>query len=48
MELRGVTPSGAGMYVAQVHIEGNFPGGTVDLRYRFTIDGDVIRKLEIG
>ena len=47
-ELRGVTPSGEGMYVAQVHLEGNFPGGTVDLRYRFTIDGDAIRKLEIG
>jgi len=47
-ELRGVTSSGEGMYVAQVHLEGNFPGGTVDLRYRFTIDGDAIRTLEIG
>ena len=47
-ELRGVTASGEGMYVAQVHLEGNFPGGSVDLRYRFTIDGDAIRELEIG
>jgi len=47
-ELRGVKDAGPGMYVARVHLEGNFPGGTVDLRYRFTIDGDVIRKLEIG
>ncbi|MDQ1719934.1 MAG: hypothetical protein QOE89_3887 [Pseudonocardiales bacterium] len=22
------------------HLEGNFPGGTVDLRYRFTLDDD--------
>jgi len=47
-ELRGVTLSGDGIYVAQVHLEGNFPGGTVDLRYRFTTDGDAIRTLEIG
>jgi hypothetical protein len=47
-ELRGVTASGDGMYVARVHLEGNFPGGTVDLRYRFTIDAGAIRALEIG
>src|SRR5216683_6598621 len=39
-ELRGVQDAGQGMYVAHVHLEGNFPGGTVDLRYRFTIDGE--------
>jgi uncharacterized protein (TIGR02246 family) len=47
-QLRGVTASPDGKYVARVHLEGNFPGGTVDLRYRFTIDGDAIRELEIG
>ena len=47
-ELRGLEPAGDGTYVARVHLEGNFPGGTVDLRYRFTLDGDAIRRLEIG
>ncbi len=47
-ELRGLEPAGDGTDVARVHLEGNFPGGTVDLRYRFTLDGDAIRRLEIG
>jgi uncharacterized protein (TIGR02246 family) len=47
-ELVGVEPAGEGKYVARVHLEGNFPGGTVDLRYHFTIDGDAIRGLEIA
>jgi uncharacterized protein (TIGR02246 family) len=46
--LRDVPASDDGKYVARVHLEGNFPGGTVDLSYRFTIDGDTIRELEIG
>jgi len=46
-ELREVTPSGDGTYAARVHLEGNFPGGTVDLVYRFTIYRDAIRELEI-
>ena len=46
-ELRGVEDAGQGTYIARVHLQGNFPGGTVDLRYRFTIDGDTIRSLEI-
>jgi hypothetical protein len=37
-----------GEYIARVHLEGNFPGGTVDLHYRFTVDGDSIRRLEIA
>jgi uncharacterized protein (TIGR02246 family) len=36
-----------GEFHAQVHLEGNFPGGTVDLDYRFTLDGQRIRRLEI-
>ncbi len=46
-ELRDVAPCGDGMYVAHVHLEGHFPGGSVDLVYRFTIDRDAIQKLEI-
>ena len=44
----GVEAADEGKYVARVHLEGNFPGGTVDLRYRFTVDGDSIRRLEIA
>jgi hypothetical protein len=47
-EVVGVEPAGEGQHVARVHLEGNFPGGTVDLRYRFSIDGDSIRRLEIA
>jgi hypothetical protein len=46
-EVRSVVLSGDGRYVARVHLEGNFPGGTVDLVYRFTIGSDAIQKLEI-
>ena len=46
-ELRDVASCGDGMYVARVHLEGSFPGGSVDLVYRFTIDRDAIQKLEI-
>ncbi|MCL3836679.1 hypothetical protein [Aeromicrobium duanguangcaii] len=28
--------------VAVVHLEGDFPGGVADLRYRFTMAGDQI------
>jgi ketosteroid isomerase-like protein len=30
------------------HLEGDFPGGTVDLRYRFRLDGDRIAGLDIA
>ena len=42
------TATGHGQYAARVHLEGNFPGGTVDLRYRFTINDDTISRLEIA
>ena len=35
-------------WVATRHLEGNFPGGVVDLRYRFTVDGDLITGLVIA
>ena len=47
-ELLDVEAAGEGKYVARVHLEGNFPGGTVDLRFHFTLDGDSIRRLEIA
>jgi len=30
------------------HLEGDFPGGDVDLRYRFVPVGDLIADLEIA
>jgi uncharacterized protein (TIGR02246 family) len=44
----GVEAIGEGKYLGRVHLEGNFPGGTVDLNYQFTVDGDLIRRLEIA
>ena len=38
----------AGLTVVSAHLEGNFPGSPVDLRYRFALDNDKIRSLEIG
>ncbi|WP_072482286.1 nuclear transport factor 2 family protein [Amycolatopsis australiensis] len=34
-------------YVAVNHLEGDFPGGVADLRFRFTLDGDLIAGLVI-
>ena len=34
--------------VVSAHLTGNFPGSPVDLRYRFTLAGDRIARLEIG
>ncbi|MHA7961068.1 nuclear transport factor 2 family protein [Streptomyces sp. L500] len=34
-------------YIATHHLEGNFPGGTIDLRYRFTLRDDLIEHLAI-
>jgi hypothetical protein len=47
-ELVDVAAAGQGEYLARVHLAGNFPGGAVDLRFRFTVDGDAIRRLEIA
>ncbi|WP_030800733.1 nuclear transport factor 2 family protein [Streptomyces sp. NRRL S-337] len=34
-------------YIATHHLEGNFPGGTVDLRYQFTLRNNLIERLVI-
>jgi ketosteroid isomerase-like protein len=46
-ELLAVSPEDENEYVAKARLEGNFPGGRVELDYRFTLDGDRIRRLEI-
>ncbi|CUR62456.1 conserved hypothetical protein [metagenome] len=35
-------------WVAEIHIDGDFPGGVADLDYAFTLDGDLISELTIG
>ena len=45
-EFTGASTTDAGVEVGQ-HLEGNFPGGVVDLHYRFTLDGAVISRLVI-
>ena len=35
-------------WVAINHLEGDFPGGVADLRYRLTMDGDLITELVIA
>ncbi len=37
-----------GGWLVMNHIEGDFPGGQVDLRYVFTLDGDRIERLVIA
>ncbi len=35
-------------WIATNRLEGDFPGGVVDLRYRFAMDGDLIAELVIA
>ena len=36
-----------GVWVVGHHLEGDFPGGSADLDDRFTLDGDLIRRVDI-
>ena len=36
-----------GRAVVTCHVEGNFPGSPVDLRFFFRVEGDLISELEI-
>ena len=47
-ELTGVRSPGPSTYVVTAHLEGNFPGGEVDLYYSFVLADDVIARLEIS
>lgn len=46
--LTGVDDHGDGTFTVSNRLEGNFPGGQVDLRYRFEVEGDLIRSLHIA
>ncbi|MDT7577728.1 MAG: hypothetical protein QOH17_4061 [Pseudonocardiales bacterium] len=46
-ELISATRSGDDRFDAVHHLEGNFPGGVVDLRFRFTLRDDLISRLVI-
>ncbi|MFI7064319.1 nuclear transport factor 2 family protein [Kribbella sp. NPDC050124] len=38
----------ANTWVAVNHLEGNFPGGTIDLQYTFTLEDNLITRLTIA
>jgi hypothetical protein len=40
--------TGAGTWLVVNHLEGDFPGGVVDLRYQFVVVGDLITELVIA
>ncbi|MEU3186767.1 nuclear transport factor 2 family protein [Streptomyces sp. NPDC006923] len=44
----GSEPVGTDGHVVRTRLEGNFPGGTVDLTYRFTLRDGLIAGLEIA
>ena len=46
--LLGVQAAGDHSWVVRNRLEGNFPGNVVELRYRFTLDGDRIASLSIA
>ncbi len=41
-------PVGTDGWLVVNHLEGNFPGGVVDLRYQFVVTGDQISELVIA
>jgi ketosteroid isomerase-like protein len=47
IHLTNAQQTDAAHYIATHHLEGNFPGGTIDLRYRFTLRDDLIEHLAI-
>jgi hypothetical protein len=46
--LLDVEPVGSDGWLVRNRLEGNFPGGVVELRYQFTLDGQSISKLSIA
>ena len=46
--LTGVEAHGDGAYTVRNHLDGNFPGGQVDLSYRFELSDGRIRTLHIA
>ncbi|MER6240636.1 nuclear transport factor 2 family protein [Streptomyces clavifer] len=47
IHLTGAQKIDTAHYIATRHLKGDFPGGTVDLRYRFTLRDDLIEHLAI-
>lgn len=45
--LMGAEATGPGTWLVANHLEGDFPGGTVDLGYRFTVADGLITELLI-
>ncbi len=43
-----VSSTGDGHWLVRNRLEGNFPGGVVDLRYDFTLDDEHISRLSIA
>lgn len=46
--LTGAHATDANTWLVTNHLEGDFPGGVVDLRYRFVLVDDLIAELEIA
>ena len=46
--LTGAEAIDANTWLVTNHLEGDFPGGVVDLRYRFVLTGGLISELEIA
>jgi ketosteroid isomerase-like protein len=47
-ELFATDLAGENEYLVTGRIDGNFPGGTADLKWRFTLAGDRISRLHIA
>ncbi len=47
-EVHSAEPLGLGRYLVTGRLTGDFPGGTADLRWDFTVAGDVISRLVIA
>ena len=46
--LFGIDAAAGETYVASCRLDGNFPGGSAELFFRFTLSEDVIERLEIA
>jgi hypothetical protein len=46
-EVFGTERTGEESYLVTGRFTGNFPGGTAELQWRFTVQGDLISRLEI-
>ena len=48
VSLFGIEATGTETYLASCRLDGNFPGGTAEIRFRFTLSEDPIERLEIA